>query len=246
MASVSNMPESRNEWSTRWTVAFVGVALVVALIGLGVLLAILGYSPIALIRQALDGLFAAGSVQAMWYVTRAAGILSYLLLWLSTVWGLAVSNKILDPVLHRAFTYDFHQFLSLLAIGFIVLHVGVLLADQYLPFSVAQILVPFAAPYRPVWVGIGTIGLYLTLLVSITFYIRKWIGQKTFRVIHLVSYLAFIAAALHGLFAGTDSPLPTVQAMYLLTTLSVVFLTAYRIVMSAQAKRQRAALSDRA
>lgn len=230
--SVSDIPEARNEWSARWTIAFVGVALIVALIGLGMLLAILGYSPIALIRQALDGLFAASSVQAMWYVTRAAGIISYLLLWLSTVWGLAVSSKILDPVLHRAFTYDFHQFLSLLAIGFIILHIGVLLGDRYLPFSVAQILVPFAAPYRPVWVGLGTIGLYLSLLVSITFYIRRWIGQKTFRVIHLVSYIAFIAAALHGLFAGTDSPLPAVQVMYLLTALSVVFLTVYRIVMS--------------
>jgi methionine sulfoxide reductase heme-binding subunit len=238
MSSVSNMPEANNEWSTRWVAAFVGVALVVALAGLGVLLAILGYSPIAVIRQALDGLFAASSVQAMWYVTRAAGILSYILLWLSTVWGLAVSNKILDPVLHRSFTYGFHEFLSLLAIGFIFLHVGVLLADKYLPFSVAQILVPFAAPYRPVWVGIGTIGLYLTLLVSITFYIRKWIGQKTFRAIHLVSYLAFIAAALHGLFAGTDSPLPTVQAMYLLTTLSVVFLTVYRIMTSRRLARR--------
>jgi predicted ferric reductase len=239
------MSESNNEWSARWIAVFVGVALIVALVGLGVLLAILGYSPLALIRQALDGLFALSSVQAMWYVTRAAGIISYLLLWLSTVWGLAVTNKVLDPVLHRAFTYDFHQFLSLLAIGFIFLHIGVLLADKYLPFSVAQILVPFSAPYRPVWVGLGTIGLYLTLLVSITFYIRKWIGQKTFRVIHLLSYLAFIGAALHGLFAGTDSPLPTVQAMYVVTTLSVVFLTAYRIFMSAQAKRQRAALNDR-
>jgi predicted ferric reductase len=239
------MSESNNEWSARWIAVFVGVALIVALVGLSVLLAILGYSPLALIRQALDGLFALSSVQAMWYVTRAAGIISYLLLWLSTVWGLAVTNKVLDPVLHRAFTYDFHQFLSLLAIGFIFLHIGVLLADKYLPFSVAQILVPFSAPYRPVWVGLGTIGLYLTLLVSITFYIRKWIGQKTFRVIHLLSYLAFIGAALHGLFAGTDSPLPTVQAMYVVTTLSVVFLTAYRIFMSAQAKRQRAALNDR-
>jgi sulfoxide reductase heme-binding subunit YedZ len=246
MSSLSNMPEANHDWSGRWVAIFVGVALIVALIGVGVLSAILGYSPLDLIRQGLDGLFALSSAQTTWYVTRAAGILSYLLLWLSTVWGLAVTNKVLDPVLHRAFTYDFHQFLSLLAIGFIFLHVGVLLADQYLPFSVAQILVPFTAPYRPVWVGLGTIGLYLTLLVSVTFYIRKWIGQKAFRMIHLLSYLAFSGAALHGLFAGTDAPLPTVQAMYIVTMLSVVFLTAYRIFMSAQAKRQRAALRDRA
>src|SRR5512143_2667824 len=54
MSSVSNMPESGSEWSGRWALAFVGVALVVALASLGVLVAILGYSPIALIRQALD------------------------------------------------------------------------------------------------------------------------------------------------------------------------------------------------
>jgi sulfoxide reductase heme-binding subunit YedZ len=228
------------------TTALVTFAIILAVLGgLTVVIVAGGYSPLDFLRGTFDQLFAASSVQALWYVTRAAGIMSYLLLWLSTVWGLAVSNKILDPVLHRAFTYDFHQFLSLLAIGFVILHIVVLLADQYLPFSVAQVLVPFAAPYRPLWVGIGTIGLYLTLLVSITFYIRKWIGQKTFRAIHLVSYLAFSGAALHGLFAGTDSPLPTVQVMYIVTTLSVVFLTVYRIVMSAQAKRQRAALQGR-
>ena len=243
--AASKMREPTEEWSTGLIVALIAIAIVVMLLGLAAIVSIMGYSPVALVGQLFDQLFAASSVQALWYVTRAAGLISFLLLWLSTVWGLAVTNKVLDPVLHRAFTYDFHQFLSLLAIGFVSLHIVVLLADKYLPFSVAQILVPFAAPYRPVWVGVGTIGLYLTLLVSITFYIRRWIGQKTCRVIHLLSYLAFSGAALHGLFAGTDSPLPTVQAMYLVTTLVVIFLTAYRIIMSAQAKRQRAALSDR-
>jgi predicted ferric reductase len=228
------------------TTALVALGLILAVLG-GLLVVIVagGYSPIDFVRNIFDQLFAASSVQAMWYVTRAAGLMSYLLVWLSTVWGLAVSNKIFDPVLHRAFTYDFHQFLSLFAIGFIVLHIVVLLADQYLPFSVAQILVPFAAPYRPVWVGLGTIGMYLVLLVSITFYIRRRIGQKAFRAIHMASYLAFIAAALHGLLSGTDSPLITVRVMYLSTTLIVVFLTAYRILMSTQAKRQRAALQGR-
>jgi predicted ferric reductase len=243
--SVSKMSDpSPNKVSTTALVAL--TVILAALGGLIVVIVAGGYSPIDFVRNIFDQLFAASSVQAMWYVTRAAGLMSYLLVWLATVWGLAVSNKIFDPVLHRMFTYDFHQFLSLLAIGFIILHIVVLLADQYLPFSVAQVLVPFAAPYRPVWVGLGTIGLYLTLLVSITFYIRKWIGQKTFRLIHLLSYLAFIGAALHGLLSGTDSPLVTVQAMYIFTTLVVVFLTVYRIVMSAQAKRQRAALHGRA
>jgi predicted ferric reductase len=243
--AVSRMSNSSSNNKVSNTALLALALILAALGGLTVVIVAGGYSPLDFVRNLFDQLFAASSVQALWYVTRAAGLISFLLLWLSTVWGLAVSNKILDPVLHRAFTYDFHQFLSLLAIGFMILHVVVLLADQYLPFSVAQVLMPFAAPYRPLWVGIGTIGLYLTLLVSITFYIRRRIGQKAFRAIHMASYLAFIAAALHGLFAGTDSPLVTVQVMYIVTTLSVVFLTVYRIVMSAQAKRQRAALQAR-
>ena len=183
------------------------------------------------IMRAANGLLGVGSVQTFWYVTRAAGLVAYLLLWLSTAWGLAVSSKIFDALFHRAFTYDMHQFISLLAIGFTILHVIVLVADQYLPFSLVEILVPFVAPYRPVWGGVGIIGLYLTLLVSITFYIRRWIGQKTFRVIHLASFLAYVSVTLHGLMAGTDSPLWTVQLMYAGSALAIVFLTAYWLFM---------------
>ncbi len=244
------MRTSQHDTPEKWTATSIlafSVALLIAMLaGLGLLATALGFSPANLINGVLDQALAANSTQVTWYVTRAAGLTAYLLVWLSTVWGLAVSNKIFDPVLHRAFTYDFHQFISLLAIGFIVVHMVVLLADQYLPFSVTQILVPFTSTYRPVWTGLGTIAMYLTAIVSITFYIRRWIGQKTFRVIHLASYLAFFGTAVHGLLAGTDSPLWTVQAMYIGTTLVVVFLTAYRIFMSAQAKRQRAALGDHA
>jgi len=176
------------------------------------------------------------------YLTKTAGLMAYLLVWLSTVWGLAVSSKVFDGAVHRTFTYDFHQFISLLSIAFVVVHLVVLLFDQYQPFTLAQILVPFTAPYRSVWVGLGTIGLYLTLIVTVTFYIRKWIGQKTFRLIHLASYLAFAGAAVHGLLSGTDSPLASVQAMYLVTAISVVFLTVYRILMSASNKRRRVAV----
>ncbi len=224
------METSRTD--TLWLATLVGflLALVVALLALLVL--VFGSPLSALAGRWLDALFGLSTVQAMWYLTRAAGLTAYLLLWLSTVWGLAVSSKIFDPVLNRFFTYDMHQFLSLLAIGFVVLHVAVLLADQYLPFSLAQIILPFGAPYRPVWVGLGVIALYLTLLVSVTFYIRRWIGQRTFRAVHYLSFLAFVGAAVHGLFAGTDSALWTTQLMYAVTSLVVVFLTVYRITIT--------------
>ncbi len=48
---------------------------------------------------------------------------------------------------------DVHRFVGLLAGSFIAIHVVALLFDSYLPFSLRSILVPGAAPYRPLAVG---------------------------------------------------------------------------------------------
>jgi predicted ferric reductase len=75
----------------------------------------------------LNWFFALDSVQLWWYVTRASGLVAYLLLWFSMVLGLAITSKYLDQMLDRVFTYDFHQFISLLSIAFTLLHVVVLM-----------------------------------------------------------------------------------------------------------------------
>ena len=173
--------------------------------------------------QSFSGLFALDSLHIWWYISRAAGLMGYLLFWLSTIWGFAVSSKILDAFLERSFTYDFHEHLSLLSIGFILLHVAVLLFDKYEPLSMLEILVPFVSAYRPFWVGIGIIGFYLTILVTITFYIRDRISMQAFRKIHYLSIAAFIGSFAHSLYSGTDSTITWVQWMYWGTFLSTVF-----------------------
>jgi len=179
------------------------------------------------LATSLNWLFAADSQQLWWYVTRSAGIIAYLLLWLSTVWGLAVPSKIIAPLLDGGYTFDFHQFISLLSIAFALLHILVLTLDRYLPYSTLQILVPFLSPYRPLWVGIGVISFYTIALVTITFYLRKQIGMSAFRAIHVLSLLGYLGVTLHGLYAGTDSPLLAMQLIYRGTGLTVIFLTVY-------------------
>jgi sulfoxide reductase heme-binding subunit YedZ len=194
------------------------------------------------IRNLVSWLFALDATQSTtWYITRSAGIMAYLLLWLSTLWGLAISSKIIDRLLHRSFTFDFHQFISLLALGFLGLHVFILLADQYLPYSLAQILVPYLSPYRPFWVGIGVIAFYISILVTVTFYVRQKIGMKTFRLIHYTSLIGYLGATLHGIFAGTDSSLPVAMLMYTGTFLVIVFLIMYWLLMIWLSKRPQTA-----
>ena len=219
-------------------------AAIIALVGLVFLAALL----ILLLSQTSGGvpitgllasLFGMDTVQSWWYVTRAAGLTAYFLLWLSMVWGMGISTKIFHSAVDGTYTYDFHEFLSLLGLGFVVLHVVVLMLDKYLPFSLAQVLIPFIDPYRPFWVGLGIIGFYLFLLVTVTFYIRSRIGTQTFRSIHVISLLGYLGATLHGLYAGTDSALPVTKLLYIGTLLVIVFLTVYWLVLSALTRTER-------
>lgn len=179
----------------------------------------------------ISNLFAIDSLQFWWYVTRAAGLMGYFLIWLSTAWGLVVSSKILDSFMERGFTYDFHEYLSWLGLAFISVHVIVLMADKYLPYSIWQVLIPFLSPYRPFWVGIGVIAFYLSLLVTITYYLRAKIGMTAFRKIHYLSLVAYVGATFHGLYAGTDSVLPIANLLYKGTFLVTLFLVVYWLVL---------------
>lgn len=206
--------------------------IVFTLVAVGVgIVSIFLVSPLgAPLSASLESLFALTSDQAMWYLTRAAGMITYLLLWLSTAWGLVIPSKLLGNKLSGEFSFDFHKFISLLSLGFLGLHIVVLTADKFLPFSVAQLLIPFISPYRPIWVGIGVIAFYLTLLVTVTFYLRKQIGMKAFRYIHYSSLAAYFGAVIHAFMSGTDSSLPIVQLIYLSTVAVIIFLTVYWLV----------------
>lgn len=208
------------------------VMLVTLALGLVGLLLILSQTPLgAAWNRLFDSLFGASTGQMTWFITRASGILAYLLLWLSTVWGLAVSSKIFDKLVPRAFTYDAHEYLSLLAFVFTTVHVVILLGDTFMPFNIPQLLVPFISDYRPFWVGIGIIGTYLSILVTVTFYMRKLIGQRMFRLIHYLSFAGFFGVLIHSWFSGTDTGLLPTRIMYVFTGLSVIFMTVYWLVL---------------
>jgi methionine sulfoxide reductase heme-binding subunit len=241
--STNNLPMPNTSSGLVKALAWIGAGIFILAMAAFGALAALFMTRTAAGQQAglyLQWIISPDSAKTTWYITRAAGLTSFLLLWLSTFWGLALPARIFDGKLHGAFTFEFHQFISLLAIGFTLAHVVVLMFDQYLPFSLAQILFPFLSEYRPFWTGLGVLTLYIVLLVSVTFYLKDKIGMRAFRAIHVLSLLAFFAAALHGLMAGTDSALPVVQVLYAGTTLSVVFLTVYWLFGRTLKPEQRA------
>lgn len=169
--------------------------------------------------------------KVFWYMSRAAGLVSYGLVWLSVALGLTITNRLARIWPGGPTVVDLHQFTGLLALSLIGVHVLVLLGDQYIGYTIGQLLVPFAsAEYRPLWVGLGQLALYIALPVSLTYYLRRLIGHRAWRSLHYGTFAVFVLVTLHGLLAGTDSGNPFVLAMYAGATASVALLTVYRIL----------------
>jgi methionine sulfoxide reductase heme-binding subunit len=183
------------------------------------------------VRAAADWL-SAHSDSLAWYSSRVLGFLAYGALALAVLYGLLLSSGLLDRVTHRAVSLTLHQDLSAIAIGLTALHGALLALDTFVPQTVRQLVIPFAGPYRPEWVGFGQIAFYLMVVVYGSFFVRRRIGQRAWRALHYTTFLAFIGATAHGVMSGTDTSAAWAFWIYASSTVAVVFLLGYRITLA--------------
>jgi predicted ferric reductase len=184
------------------------------------------------------------SPNAYWYLARASGIVAYLLLWSSVALGLLITNRLSRLWPGGPAAVDLHQFTSVLAVGAAIFHGAILLGDRYVAFSTMQILLPFAASsYRPSWVGLGQVAFYLSLLLIVSFYFRRFIGYRVWRRAHYGTYVVYLLSTAHALGAGTDASTVGVLALYGGTGLIIYGLTVYRLLTSISPLRPLHALS---
>lgn len=168
--------------------------------------------------------------KAFWYLSRSTGVVAYLLLWVSIVFGMVVSNKMARLWNGGPTAVELHQFVTWLAIAFGFFHAFILLGDKFIQASVAQVLLPFAyTGFEPFWVGMGQVALYLTIIVAVSFYFRKQMGYRAWRLLHYVSFAVYSLLTLHGIFAGSDTTHPLMIAVYAVCAASVYFLLIVRI-----------------
>jgi predicted ferric reductase len=172
-----------------------------------------------------------GAPKAYWYLSRATAFVSLSLLWLSMALGLGITNKMarLWPGAPAAFAL--HEYVSLLGLAFAVFHAIVILGDNYINFTLLQLLIPFSTvDYRPFWVGMGQLAFYTWAILALSFYIRPVIGQKSWRFLHYASFGMYLMGIFHGLFSGTDTNASWAQNYYWISAGSLLFLLMYRIL----------------
>lgn len=167
-----------------------------------------------------------------WLLARASGLLAYWLITATVLAGLVLRSRPFGAALKPAAVTDLHRFLSLTSLAAVGVHGIALVADRAVEIAPAALLVPGISPYRPVWTGLGVIGAELMAILVLSFSIRKWIGTRTWRRLHLASYGIFVLATAHGLAAGTDSGLSWVLGLYLVAVGLVAAATTWRILAS--------------
>jgi predicted ferric reductase len=212
---------------TRWGLAAVAVGIV------------LGATGPTVVRD-LGLVWEAHRSSLPWLLERSAAFLAYLAMTGSVVYGLLLSTKLLDAIAHRPISFALHQDLAAIGLGLAGVHGALLGLDASVPFTVQQMAVPGLAPYAPVAVAVGQLTFYLTAIVVASFYARRLIGQRAWRALHVLTFLAFAGATAHGILAGSDSGAAWTWWMYTASVTVVTFLFAYRLIMSVARRRASA------
>jgi DMSO/TMAO reductase YedYZ heme-binding membrane subunit len=166
-----------------------------------------------------------------WDAARAGGFLAYILLTLAVAAGLVLRNRWQSARWPRLVTNELHGYLSLLALIFIAVHVLAVLVDPFTRFGLTEVLVPFASHYRPVWMGLGIVALYLLLAVWLSSRLRARIGYRTWRSIHVLAYGVYGTATVHGLGTGSDTRTVWAPILYAASVVLVGGLAGRRLLV---------------
>jgi len=142
---------------------------------------------------------------AVWYLMRATGVVSLLLLTAVFVLGIATTNRWRVRRLPGFAALSLHRSLSLLAVVFLTLHVATALVDPYAAVGVAAVVIPFVAGKSALWVGLGAVSLDLTAALIVTSLLRSRLSLRVWRGIHWVAYLSWPLAIGHSLGIGSDT-----------------------------------------
>ncbi len=152
--------------------------------------------------------------EILWFVSRACGLVSLLLLTGTVVLGCAHASRASAGGWQRFTLHALHRNVSLLAVVFLAVHIGSAIIDGYVPLQWIDAVVPFVSDYHPFWLGLGAVAFDLLIAVLVTSLLRARLSQRLWRTVHVASYALWPLAMIHGLgIGGSDSRLTWVIAL---------------------------------
>jgi predicted ferric reductase len=184
--------------------------------------------------------------QFWWYVSRSAGITAWALAMASVLWGIALATRALGPKAKAPWLLDLHRHLGGLTVLFTGIHMGALVADNYVHFGTADLLVPYASAWKTGAVAWGVIAFWLLVGIEASSLLMKQIPKRWWRRIHLTSYVVAVMTTTHLFTAGTDATTVALRWLTIGTAAFIMFFLLYRELGPKKAARIPAAARTRA
>jgi predicted ferric reductase len=181
-----------------------------------------------------------------WYIARSSGMVSWLLLTASVIWGLVLSARILNRATAPGWLLDLHRFLGASSIVLTAIHILGLVGDNWMHIGWSETFVPMASKYRPGPVAWGVVAFYMLLAVELTSLVKSHIPRKLWRVTHYLSFPLFVATTVHGLFSGTDTEWKPYEWATVAGVSIVMVMLIVRIIATRDKKARQVAAVQRA
>ncbi len=146
---------------------------------------------------------AAGS-PGLWFVSRGSGLALLVAVSAVVVLGVAARLGSAPRRWPRFVVAELHRTLALFSVAFLVLHVVTAILDPFVTIGWAAAALPFTSGYRTLAIGLGTLAVDLGGAVLLTSLARRRLGYRAWRAVHWLAYLAWPAAFVHSLTAGSS------------------------------------------
>jgi predicted ferric reductase len=169
---------------------------------------------------------------ALWAFGRGTGVTALVLFTLSLVLGVVARSGRPMPWLGRVGVSDLHRTAALTGASLVVVHVVTLLLDPFSQLRLVDLVLPFLASYRPLWLGLGTLALDLLVLVTLVSVYRGRVGPRLFRAVHWSTYALWPMAILHAWKTGSDAGTEWFRLLALACVVLVAGASAWRLAPS--------------
>ena len=178
---------------------------------------------------------------ALWYATRASGLMALILLTLTMVLGITTTTRARARNWPGFAHQELHRRISILAVVFLGIHVLTSVLDTFVNISWAAIVIPFTSQYSSFWVGVGAVALDLMVAVFVTSLLRDRMRAGTWRAVHWLAYLSWPIALGHTFGMGTDAREVWVIVLGAVCVLSVALALVWRLRMVSRQAAARTA-----
>jgi hypothetical protein len=165
-----------------------------------------------------------------WNTARAGGFTAYLLVTISVLLGLALSMRWQVRWWPRLISYELHVWITNLSFVFLGIHIFASWIDPFTRFGLNELLLPFASHYRPLWMALGIVAMYLSLAVTLSLFIRRQIGYTWWLRLHELSFVVWALATVHGLATGSDTRTLWGIELYIISAVLVCGLLCVRLL----------------